>query len=156
MLLYAARALTGLQGDTIQDAHRMLNATLGPVAAAFLGAGLLASGIGSAIVGTHAGSGIASDSFPIRISPTVTRAVTIAPAVLLLLGGVPATAALVASQVVLSFGIGFAVAPLVWLSSREDVMGAWQITGWLRVVAWAVVVVVVALNLVLVATWLVP
>ena len=56
----------------------------------------------------------------------------------------------------LSFGIGFAVAPLVWLSSREDVMGAWQIIGWLRVVAWAVVVVVVALNLVLVATWLVP
>jgi len=82
--------------------------------------------------------------------------VTIAPAVLLLLGGVPATAALVASQVVLSFGIGFAVAPLVWLSSREDVMGAWRITAWLRVVAWAVVVVVVALNLVLVATWLVP
>src|SRR5665647_1528573 len=144
MLLYAARALSGLQGDTIQEAHRMLGATLGPVAAAFLGAGLLASGIGSAIVGTHAGSGIASDSFPIRVSPAVTRAVTIAPAVLLLLGGVPATAVLVASQVVLSFGIGFAVAPLVWLSSREDVMGMWRITGSLRAVAWAVVVVIVA------------
>ena len=156
MLLYAAQALSGLQGDTIQEAHRMLNATLGPVAAAFLGAGLLASGIGSAIVGTHAGSGIASDSFPIRVSPAVTRAVTIAPAVLLLLGGVPATAVLVASQVVLSFGIGFAVAPLVWLSSREDVMGPWRISGWLRFVAWAVVVVIVMLNLVLVATWFVP
>src|SRR5664280_1414879 len=156
MLLYAARALSGLQGDTIEEAHRMLGATLGPVAAAFLGAGLLASGIGSAIVGTHAGSGIASDSFPIRVSPAVTRAVTIAPAVLLLLGGVPATAVLVASQVVLSFGIGFAVAPLVLLSSREDVMGSWRISGWLRFVAWAVVVVIVLLNLVLVATWFMP
>jgi manganese transport protein len=154
MLLYAARALTGLTGDTIQDAYRMLTATLGPVAAAFLGVGLLASGIGSAIVGTHAGSGIAADSLPIRISPAWTRAVTIAPAVLLLLTGVPATAVLVASQVVLSFGIGFAVAPLVWLSGREDVMGAWRITGLLRVVGWLVVIVVVLLNLVLVATWL--
>ena len=156
MLLYAAKALDGLHGDTIEDAHRILGATLGPVAAAFLGVGLLASGIGSAIVGTHAGSGIASDAFPAKISPVVTRAVTIAPSVLLLLAGIPATAVLVASQVVLSFGIGFAVAPLAWLSGREDVMGVWRITGRLRVVAWAVVVVVVLLNLVLVATWLKP
>ena len=156
MLLYAAKALDGLHGDTIEDAHRILSATLGPVAAAFLGIGLLASGIGSAIVGTHAGSGIASDAFPAKVSPTVTRAVTIAPAVVLLLAGIPATAVLVASQVVLSFGIGFAVAPLVWLSSREDVMGEWRIKGVLRVVAWAVVIVVVLLNLVLVATWLLP
>lgn len=156
MLLYAAKALAGLHGDTIEDAHRMLDATLGPVAAAFLGIGLLASGIGSAIVGTHAGSGIASDAFPAKVSPAVTRAVTIAPSVLLLLAGIPATAVLVASQVVLSFGIGFAVAPLVWLSSREDVMGPWRITGAMRVVAWAVVGVVVLLNLVLLATWLLP
>jgi len=154
MLLYAARALTNLSGDTIQDAYVMLSATLGPVAAAFLGVGLLASGIGSAIVGTHAGSGIAADSFPIRISPLWTRAVTIAPASLLLLTGVAATAVLVASQVVLSFGIGFAVAPLVWLSTREDVMGRWRVTGVLRVVSWVVVAVIVLLNLVLVGTWL--
>ncbi|HET7725666.1 MAG TPA: Nramp family divalent metal transporter, partial [Propionibacteriaceae bacterium] len=154
MLLYAARALTSLQGDTIQDAHTMLSATLGPVAAAFLGAGLLASGVGSAIVGTHAGSGIAADSLPVRISPLWTRAVTITPAVLLLLTGVAATAVLVASQVVLSFGIGFAVAPLVWLSSREDVMGPWRIRRWLRIVSWVVVAVIVALNLALVVTWL--
>lgn len=156
MLLYAARTLTtNLTGDTIEDAHRVLGSTLGPVAAAFLGVGLLASGIGSAIVGTHAGSGIAADSFPIRISPMWTRAVTVAPAALLLLTGVAATAVLVASQVVLSFGIGFAVAPLVWLSSREDLMGAWRIKGVLRVVAWVVVIIVVLLNLVLIATWLV-
>ncbi len=154
MLLYAARALTGLQGDTIQDAHAMLSATLGPVAAAFLGVGLLASGVGSAIVGTHAGSGIAADSLPVRISPLWTRAVTIAPAVLIMLTGVAATAVLVASQVVLSFGIGFAVAPLVWLSSREDVMGQWRITRGLLIVSWTVVAVIVALNLALVATWL--
>jgi manganese transport protein len=153
MLLYAARALAGLSGDTIQDAHTMLSATLGPVAAAFLGVGLLASGIGSAIVGTHAGSGIATDSFPVRISPAWTRAVTVAPAVLILLTGMAATSVLVASQVVLSFGIGFAVAPLVWLSSREDVMGAWRISRWLRVVSWAVVVVIVALNVALLVSW---
>jgi manganese transport protein len=86
----------------------------------------------------------------------VTRAVTIAPAVLLLLGGIPATAVLVASQIVLSFGIGFAVAPLAMLSSREDVMGPWRITGTMRVLAWSVVVVVVLLNLVLIGTWLLP
>ncbi len=154
MLLYAARALAGLTGDSILDAHAMLAATLGPVAAAFLGVGLLASGIGSAIVGTHAGSGIATDSFPVHVSPMWTRAVTIAPAVLILLTGVPATAVLVASQVVLSFGIGFAVTPLVWLSTREDVMGRWRITRGLRTVAWSVVAIIVALNIALVATWL--
>ena len=79
---------------------------------------------------------------------------TIAPASLLLLTGVAATAVLVASQVVLSFGIGFAVAPLVWLSTREDVMGRWRVTGVLRVVSWVVVAVIVLLNLVLVGTWL--
>ena len=73
---------------------------------------------------------------------------------LILLTGVAATAVLVASQVVLSFGIGFAVAPLVWLSSREDVMGQWRITRGLLVVSWTVVAVIVALNLALVATWL--
>jgi manganese transport protein len=156
MLLYAAAALRGVGADTINDAHTMLDATLGPVAAAFLGAGLLASGVGSAVVGTHAGSGIAADVMPTKVSPMVTRAITIAPAVLLLLGGIPATAVLVASQIVLSFGIGFAVAPLAFLSQREDVMGSWRITGAMRVLAWAVVVVVVLLNLVLLATWLLP
>lgn len=156
MLLYAAAALTGLTGDTINDAHRMLGETLGPVAAAFLGVGLLASGVGSSIVGTHAGSGIAADVLPTKVNPLFTRALTIGPAVLLLLGGLPATTVLVTSQIVLSFGIAFAVAPLALLSSRESVMGAWRITGALRVAAWAVVVVVVALNLVLLATWLVP
>lgn len=156
MLLYAAAALRGVGSDTINDAYEMLNTSLGPVAAAFLGAGLLASGVGSAIVGTHAGSGIAADVMPTKVSPMITRAVTIAPAVLLLLGGIPATAVLVASQIVLSFGIGFAVAPLALLSSREDVMGPWRITGTMRVLAWAVVFVVVLLNLVLLATWLLP
>ncbi|MBI4899906.1 MAG: divalent metal cation transporter, partial [Actinobacteria bacterium] len=106
-----------------------------------------------AIVGTHAGSGIATDSFPVRISPAWTRAVTVAPAVLILLTGITATTVLVASQVVLSFGIGFAVAPLVWLSSREDVMGTWTLPRWLRIVSWAMVVVIVALNIALLASW---
>ncbi len=152
MLLYGAAALRGVEADTIEQAHASLGSSLGPVAAAALGAGLLASGLGSAIVGTHAGSHIVRDSFPLVIPTLVRRSVTLLPAVVLLLTGLSATLILVASQVVLSFGIAFVLGPLAWFTGRSEVMGAYVVGPALRVVSWIVVGLVVALNVTLLIT----
>lgn len=146
MLLYGAAALQGMTGDTIESAHEVLSRTLGPIAGLMLGVGLLASGIGSAIVGTHAGSRIVRDALPIRMSPVVRRAVTLVPAVVLLLVGAPPTTVLVLSQIVLSFGIVFAIGPLLWLTGSREVMGEHADRGVGRVVGWVIVTLIVALN----------
>ncbi len=149
MLLYGAAALSGAVGDTIESAHEVLGRTLGPVAAVMLGVGLLASGIGSAIVGTHAGSRIARDALPISMTPTVRRAITIGPAVALLLLGASPTFVLVVSQIVLSFGIVFAAAPLLRITSDRTVMGDHADIGIGLVAGWVIVGLIVALNIAL-------
>ncbi len=155
MLLYGAAALQGMNGDTIEGAHEMLSRTLGPVAGAMLGVGLLASGVGSAIVGTHAGSRIARDALPLDLSPTARRAVTLIPAVMLLVLGAPPTLVLVVSQIVLSFGIVFAAAPLLMLTGSRTVMGEHADSGVGKVVGWVIVALIVALNIALLGSLLV-
>ena len=89
----------------------------------------------------------------IRDSPqTVRRVVTLLPALAILAAGVDPTQALVMSQVALSIGIPFAVVPLIGLSSRRSLMGEHANSRPLTVLAWAVVGLIIALNLALV--WL--
>ena len=146
MLLYGAAALQGARGDTIESAHRVLGETIGPVAAAMLGAGLLASGLGSALVGTHAGARIARDALPLSMTPTMRRALTLVPALVLLVVGAPPTLVLVVSQIVLSFGIVFAAAPLLWLTGSREVMGRYADSGAGKIAGWVIVGLIVALN----------
>jgi manganese transport protein len=84
---------------------------------------LLASGASSSSVGTYAGQVVMAGFVNIRVPLLVRRAVTMAPALVILALGVSPTSALVLSQVVLSFGIPFALVPLVVFTSRRDVMG---------------------------------
>jgi manganese transport protein len=124
MLLGAASALGGMAGvDTLEGAHAGLGQVLGPAVATLFAVGLLASGLASTSVGCYAGAVIMQGLLRIRIPLLVRRLVTLIPALGLLAAGVDPTWALVLSQVVLSFGVPFALVPLVVLTARRRVMG---------------------------------
>jgi Mn2+/Fe2+ NRAMP family transporter len=125
LLLVAATNLRGRAGtDTIEGAHAAVADTLGPVIALFFAIGLLASGLASTSVGAYAGAMIMQGLLRTTYPPLVRRLVTLVPALLVLASGVDPTRALVLSQVVLSFGIPFALVPLVRLTGNRAVMGA--------------------------------
>jgi manganese transport protein len=154
MLVLAARLFFGdvVSGvDTLEGVHAALGRVAGaPVAFAFAVA-LLASGFASSGVGTYAGQVVMQGFLRRRIPLTLRRAITVAPALLVLAVGVGPTRALVLSQVVLSFGIPFALVPLVLLTRRADVMGALVNRPVTTAAASAVAAVVIALNLFLLA-----
>lgn len=150
MLLLAASTLQGQAGDTIEAAFATITERVGNVPAMVFAIGLLASGIGSAIVGTHAGSRILKDLIGLPIAPTIRRVVTVLPAVLLLATGVPPTDVLVWSQIVLSFGVALAAAPLADFTGDRRLMGDHVDPVWLRVINWTIVTLIVGLNLVMI------
>lgn len=151
LLLLAAAGLRGVDGtDTLEGAHAALAAGLGPGVALAFAVGLLASGLASTSVGAYAGATIMAGLLHRRVPMLVRRLVTLIPAVLLLAVGADPTWTLVISQVVLSFGIPFAVIPLVRLGRDRALMGVDRTGPWWYAVQLGVVAVVVALNLALV------
>jgi manganese transport protein len=109
--------------DSIQAAHAGLGHLVGGGAALAFAAALLASGLSSSSVGTYAGQVVMQGFVRRRIPLFARRALTMLPALVVLALGLPATNSLVISQVVLSFGIPFALVPLVLLTRRADIMG---------------------------------
>ena len=153
MLLLAASSLRGVEGtDSIEGAHAAIVANLGPVIGVVFAIGLLASGLASTSVGSMAGAEIMRGLLKIRIPLFVRRVVTLVPALVLLATGISPTWLLVLSQVVLSFGIAFALVPLVRATSDASLMGESRNVLGIRIAAWIAVGVVVALNLALI--WL--
>ena len=151
MLLLAAASLPGVPGtDSIEGAHAAITASLGPVVGVLFGIGLLASGLASTSVGCYAGATIMAGLLHVRIPLLVRRLVTLVPALVILGLGADPTWSLVLSQVLLSIGIPFALAPLVKLTSESSVMGDYANSRLLRVTAWVVVALIVALNLALI------
>ena len=113
------------EATTLEGVHAGLGDQLGTGAALAFALALLASGFAASSVGTHAGQVVMAGFLRRHIPVLLRRLITLAPALLVLgLGGDPTTA-LVWSQVVLCFGIPFALVPLLWLTSRLDLMGAW-------------------------------
>ncbi|MCW2287720.1 manganese transport protein [Leucobacter luti] len=154
MLLLAAASLPGVAGtDTIEGAHAAIAHALGPTIGVVFALGLLASGLASTSVGCYAGATIMSGLLNVRIPMVLRRAITLVPALLLLASGIDPTWALVLSQVLLSLGLPFALIPLVRLTENRAVMGAFRNGIVLRVAAWVVVLLIVALNLILI--WLI-
>ena len=152
MLLLAASSLRGIDGtDTIEGAHAAVVATLGPAIGVIFAVGLLASGLASTSVGTYAGSAIMGGLLKLRVPLTVRRAVTLIPALVVLGIGFDPTRALVLSQVVLSFGIPFALIPLVWYASSRAVMGEFANAPWLRWASWISAGAISVLNVLLIA-----
>lgn len=151
MLLLAAVSLQGVDGtDTIEGAHAAIGAALGPVVALVFAIGLLASGLASTSVGSYAGATIMEGLLHRRIPLLLRRVITMIPAIGLLAAGVDPTGALVISQVVLSFGIPFALVPLLRLTSDRGLMGEAVNTLGMRVTLAVIVVLVVALNVALI------
>jgi manganese transport protein len=110
-------------GGSIEAAHADLGRMVGGGAALAFAVALLASGLSSSSVGTYAGQ-VVMQGFIGRTVPLFTRrALTMLPALIVLALGLPPTTCLVISQVVLSFGIPFALVPLVALTRRADIMG---------------------------------
>jgi manganese transport protein len=153
MLAVAAKLLhvPGLtQIASIQAFHHQLGTEVGGAAALAFAAALFASGASSSSVGTYAGQIVMVGFLNLRIHVLIRRAVTMLPALIILAIGVNTTDALVLSQVVLSFGIPFALIPLVVLTSRREVMGN-QVNGVaLRSVAILVAAAITAMNLFLI------
>jgi manganese transport protein len=149
MLVVAASLFheTGNTGiDTIEGAHAGFERLIGGGAALAFAVALLASGMSSSSVGTYAGQVVMQGFIDRRIPLFLRRLVTMAPALVLLAAGVDATDALVISQVVLSFGIPFALVPMILLTRRADVMGAFVNRPATTVVASIVAALIIALN----------
>jgi manganese transport protein len=126
MLVVAAGAFhtgTSPAQESLQDMHTGLGDLLGPGAALAFALALLASGLAASSVGTYSGQVVMEGFLRRRIPLSLRRLATMAPAIAVLALGVDPTKALVLSQVVLSFGIPFALVPLVLLGRRSDVMG---------------------------------
>ena len=151
MLLLAAAALGGVDGtDSIEGAHSAIVSALGPTIGVIFAVGLLASGLASTSVGTYAGSAIMGGLLKVRIPLLVRRVVTLVPALVVLAAGVDPTMALVLSQVVLSFGIPFALIPLVALASSKKLMGEFANRPWLRWSGWVSTAAIVVINVLLI------
>jgi manganese transport protein len=126
ILVLAASLLrdVGLGGhDPIDFLHSELGRVVGGGAALAFAAALLASGLSSSSVGTYAGQVVMQGFIKRRVPLLVRRGVTMLPALVVLTLGLPATQVLVISQVTLSFGIPFALVPLLLLTRRKDLMG---------------------------------
>jgi len=125
MLITAAAAFfkTGTHVGTLEEAYQTLQPLLGPAAGTVFGVALLASGLSSSSVGTMAGQVIMQGFLHFHIPPWIRRIVTILPSLIVIFLGFEPTRTLVISQVVLSFGLPFAIIPLVMFTSRKEVMG---------------------------------
>jgi len=149
MMIMAAALFhgSGLVGiATIDGAFDGLKQVVSPSAATIFGVALLASGYASSSVGTMSGQVVMQGFIRRRIPIFVRRAITLAPALIVLAVGLDPTDALVGSQVVLSFGIPFALVPLVMLTRRRDLMGSLASPGWLTVVTSVLSGLIIALN----------
>ncbi len=150
-MLFVAASLfnrTGMRDvDSIQAAHAGLARLVGGGAALAFAVALLASGLSSSSVGTYAGQVVMQGFIRRSIPLFVRRGLTMLPALVVLGLGLPTTDCLVVSQVVLSFGIPFALVPLVLLTRRADVMGPLVNRRITTVAAGGIASMIIALNI---------
>jgi manganese transport protein len=131
---------------TIQDAHLTLAPLLGKASSIFFALSLLASGLSSSSVGTMAGQVIMQGFLKREIPVWIRRVATMVPSLIVIFIGLDPTRTLVISQVVLSFGLPFAVIPLVMFTSRRKVMKTLVNKGITTLAAGVVTVLIVSLN----------
>jgi len=150
ILLVGAVTLFG-QGstDSILGAHETITLNLGEGIALLFAVALLASGLASSSVGAYAGGEIMAGLLNRKISVLWRRAITLIPALIILLFTTNVTMALVWSQVVLSFGIPFALFPLVKLTASSELMGKYKNRIAVNILGYTIASVLTALNLVL-------
>ena len=132
---------------TIEDAHRTLQPLLGKASSVFFAISLLASGLSSSSVGTMAGQVIMQGFLHWEIRVWIRRLVTMIPALIVIIIGLDPTRTLIISQVVLSFGLPFAVIPLVMFTSNRKLMKTLVNSKITTLVAILVTALIVSLNI---------
>ena len=142
--LFHSSGLTGV--DSIDGAYEGLQTLVSDRAATIFGIALLASGFASSSVGTMAGQVVMQGFIERQIPLFLRRAITLAPALLVLAIGLDPTDALVGSQVVLSFGIPFALVPLLVIAANKEIMGELANPRWLSALAGVLASMIIALN----------
>jgi manganese transport protein len=150
MLIMAASTFydQGLQDiASIEEAHKTLEPLLGSVASHVFAISLLASGLSSSTVGTLAGQTIMQGFIRRSIPLWLRRLVTMLPALIVIAIGLDPTRTLVISQVVLSFGIPFALIPLVMFTRQGNLMGVLVNRRLTTIIASIVAGLIVALNI---------
>jgi manganese transport protein len=150
MLIMAASTFyeTGLTDiASIEVAHQTLEPLLGSAASTIFAISLLASGLSSSTVGTLAGQTIMQGFIRRSIPLWLRRFVTMVPALIVIAIGLDPTRTLVISQVVLSFGIPFALIPLVMFTRQKDLMGVLVNRRFTTIIAVIVAAIIVALNI---------
>jgi manganese transport protein len=152
MVVAAGSVLHGSGGhtDTLQGAYSAFGQRAGTLAAGVFAVALLASGLASSSVAMYAGQAIMQGFLQRRVPVVVRRLASVIPALAILALSKDTTRALVLSQVVLSFGIPFALVPLVLLTRQADLMGDWVNRRRTTAAASGVAVVIIALNCVLI------
>ena len=142
--LFHASGRTGV--DSIEGAHAGFETLLGGGAALAFAIALLSSGLSSSSVGTYSGQVVMQGFIRRRIPLFLRRGLTMAPALVVLGIGLEPTSTLVLSQVVLSFGIPFALVPTILLTRRRDLMGGLVNRRLTTAVASVVAGLIIALN----------
>ncbi|MGG0679586.1 Nramp family divalent metal transporter [Bacillus altitudinis] len=152
MLIVAAALFfkNGLFVEDLDVAFQHFGTLAGPVSAILFGVGLLVAGLSSSSVGTLSGDIIMQGFIQYRIPLYVRRLITIIPPIAIIASGVNPTSALVMSQVVLSFGIAFALIPLILFTSKKRIMGDLTNARWVTGISWVIAALVVVLNLFLI------
>lgn len=146
----------GLFVEDLQQASYELHHYVGPVASISFGLGLLIAGLSSSAVGTLSGDIVMQGFIKKKINLYLRRAITMIPPLLIIILGVNPTNALVMSQVILSFGIAFALVPLILFTSNPKIMGALVNHRVTTILAWIVASLVVVLNVFLLWETLFP
>jgi manganese transport protein len=158
ILVLAAATFHAAGSTTVTDisqAHRMLAPLLGAGAATLFAIALLAAGQNASVTATLAGQIVMEGFLRLRLTPWMrrlaTRLLAVIPAIVVIgLHGQRALGdLLILSQVILSLQLPFAVVPLVWLTGDRARMGPLASPGWLQVLAWAIALTIVVLNLTL-------
>jgi manganese transport protein len=132
--------------ESLDVAHKTLVPLLGSASSALFAIALLTSGLSSSAIGTLAGQVVMQGFIRRRIPIFVRRAVTMAPAFVVIWWGTDPSHTLVISQVILSFGIPFALVPLVLFTSRRRIMGELVNARATTAAACVVATLIIALN----------
>ncbi len=149
-MLIVSSALFHKNGLFVEDldiAFQYFGELVSPISAILFGLGLLIAGLSSSSVGTMSGDVIMQGFIHFRIPLYVRRVITMVPPIVIIALGINPTTALVASQVILSFGIGFALIPLIMFTSSKRIMGSLVNTKWITVISWIMAILIVSLNI---------
>ncbi|MGM1032396.1 MAG: Nramp family divalent metal transporter [Bacillota bacterium] len=149
-MVIVSAALFHKNGALVEDldvAYQQFGAMLGPSVAMFFGIGLLFAGLSSSSVGVMTGDVVMQGFIKRHIPIYLRRVITTVPPLLIILWGVNPSKALVMSQVVLSFGIAFALVPLIMFTSNKKIMGSLVNHKITSGAAWLIAILIIGLNL---------